>query len=182
MSRLPFPDKNKLSDRTKEVLDKLPDANIFRMLSYSEHLIAPFTRLGNTFLFKGHLDPILRELAILRVGHLSGANYEIAHHERIGRDVGMTEDLLLAVRSGPEAADFTPLERLVMRFTDEVVLRGKPDTALFDSVCDELEPAQVQELTLLIGYYMTVCRFLETFEIELESDGRDGIRISTERS
>ena len=35
----------------------------------------------------------------------------------------------------------------------------------------------LEELTLLIGYYMMVCRFLETFGVEVEAGGPKGTDI-----
>ncbi len=44
-------------------------------------------------------------------------------------------------------------------------------TTTFDALERELSLQQLQELTVTIGYYMTVSRFLETFEIEIEEAG-----------
>ena len=42
--------------------------------------------------------PSLRELAILRVGRLSRAAYEVFQHERIAREAGVAEDKIAALR------------------------------------------------------------------------------------
>jgi 4-carboxymuconolactone decarboxylase len=39
----------------------------------------------------------------------------------------------------------------------------------FEPLRRELSLIQLQELTLVVGNYMMVCRFLETFDIDLES-------------
>jgi 4-carboxymuconolactone decarboxylase len=44
-------------------------------------------------------------------------------------------------------------------------------------VVEALSLREVQELTVTIGYYMLVSRFLETFDIEIEASGI-GIEMS----
>ena len=56
--------------------------NIFRMLAGGEGLLRAFSRFGNHLLFKSKLDPVLREIAIVRVGVLSDATYEVYQHDR----------------------------------------------------------------------------------------------------
>ena len=58
--------------------------------------------MGNYLLFKSKLDPILREIAIIRAGVLSKAKYEVHQHERIGRDLGMSDALIRAIHKGPD--------------------------------------------------------------------------------
>ena len=82
----------------------------------------------------------------------------------------MREDVLAAIADGPEAPAFDDLQRLVMRFTDEVVHRVKASDVLFDAVRARLGDRQVAELVLTIGYYMMVSRFLENFEVDIEAD------------
>ena len=66
--------------------------------------------------------PRLRELAILRVGRLSRAAYEVFQHERIAREAGVTDDKIAALRDATiEAPAFSDNEKAVLRFTDDVV-------------------------------------------------------------
>jgi 4-carboxymuconolactone decarboxylase len=169
MARLPYPEPQAVTDKARELLDKLQPFNLFRMLSHSDHLFGPFVRFGNAFLFKGKLDPVLREIAILRVGYLSNASYEIHQHERLARSLAMSDALIDAIKQGPDADTFTPMQRNVMRFVDELVHNVRASDATFDPLRRELSIQQMQELTLVVGNYMMVCRFLETFDIDIET-------------
>jgi alkylhydroperoxidase family enzyme len=174
MARIPYPDPKTLAPETQDQLAKLPPMNLFRMMAGGEGLLRAFVQFGNYLLFKGALPPVLREIAILRVGALCNARYEVFHHERISRGLGMSEDLIAATRRGPDDPAFDDLQRLVMRFTDDVVqnVRGSDDT--FGPLAERLPVSQLQELTVLIGYYMTVSRFLVTFEVDIEGQGSPG--------
>ncbi len=77
MARIAYSDPSKASDRTREILDKNRNANIFRMMSHSPSYFEQYCRLGGAIRHKGELDPIVRELAITRTGILCEAPYEI---------------------------------------------------------------------------------------------------------
>lgn len=172
MARIPYPTPEQLTDKAREFAAKMPQLNIFRMLSHSDHLFEPFVRLGNGFLAKGKLDPVLREVAILRVGYLSGSRYETYQHEAIGRRLGMSDALIAALKQGPDASELTPLQRQVVRYVDDVVKNVRASDETFAPLREQLSVQQMQELTLVSGYYMMVCRFLETFGVEVEEKGK----------
>lgn len=174
MPRVPYPDPSALSPETQEALGKLPPLNIFRMMAGGEGLLRAFTRMGNYLLFRSKLDPVLREIAILRTGVLSNAKYEVHQHERIGREIGMSDALIAAIHQGPEDPAFDELQRLVMRYTDDVVFNVRAGDATFDPLRERLSLQELQELTVMIGYYMMVSRYLETFDVDIEESGGKG--------
>ena len=168
MARLPYPDRATLQPETQDMLGKLPPLNIFRMMAGGEGLLAAFVRLGNHLLYKGKLDPVLREIAIIRVGVLSKARYEVFQHERIARGLKMSDALIAAIHHGPDDAAFDDLQRQVMRFTDDVVHNVRASDDTFQPLAARLSVQELQELTVTIGYYMTASRFLESFDVDIE--------------
>jgi 4-carboxymuconolactone decarboxylase len=169
MARVPYPDPSTLDPNTAAFLERVPPLNVFRMLAGGEGLLAAFARFGNHLLFKTELDAVLREIAIIRVGVLSGAGYEVFQHERIAREVGMSDELIAAIHAGPDAAELDDLQRLVMRFTDDVVANVRAGDATFDPLLARLSLRELEELVMTIGFYMAVSRFLETFDVEVET-------------
>lgn len=169
MARIPYITDETIPEEAKADFEKLAPLNIFRMMAHSGKLLGRYIRLGNYLLFKSKLDPILREIAILRVGYLSGASYETHQHERIGRDVGMSEALIEAVKQGPDAEGFDDLQRMVMHITDDLVHNVRASDATFRPLQEKLSTKELQELVLTVGYYMMTCRFLETFDIDIEA-------------
>ena len=168
-ARIPYFDPAKATGKVKEQFDALPDLNIFRMLAHSGDLMDAFSRFGGYLLNKTELDPVLREIAIIRVGVLNHAKYEAHQHRRIGRRIGMSDALIAGIDEGPKAAVFDTLQRQVMEFTDDIVANVRAGDATFAPLDKALGHKQIQELTITIGYYMLVCRFLETFDVEIET-------------
>src|SRR5258708_13745905 len=120
MSRIPYYEVESATGKHAEFLGKLqPHLNIYRMLANSENGMKGFIRMGNALLHRCELDAGLRELAILRVGRLSRAAYEVFQHERIAREVGVTDDKIAALRDATiEAPAFTDTATPVPRSTD----------------------------------------------------------------
>ena len=177
MSRIPYPEFDALPEDTRAYLDKLAPLKIFRMLAHAPHMLKPFVGMGTAFLQQGKLDPVTRECVILRVGYLSHAKYETTQHEAIGRALGMSEDLIEAVKTGPTAEGLSHEQKLALTFTDQLVTHPHPSDGALKPVLKHFGAPLLEELTLLIGYYMMVCRFLETFGVEVEAGGPKGTDI-----
>src|ERR1700753_2070229 len=92
MARIDYSDPAAHNDRTRDLLGKNRNANISRRMAHSPSTRAWFCRLGGPTRHKGEPDPIVRELAITRTGILCEAPYEIVAHQRIGKNVGVTDE------------------------------------------------------------------------------------------
>ena len=171
MARIPYFDVETAEGRTKQALEQVPPLNIFRMMAHSGPLLGRFLQLGQGILGETELDPILRELAIVRVGLLSGASYEVHQHDAISRQLGMSEDKIAGLREGPGAAPFSDLENAVLAYTDDIVKNVRASDSTFNPLLEAIGPKQLQELTVTIGFYMMVSRFLETFDVDIEDEG-----------
>jgi len=180
MSRIPYFEVDQATGKHAEFLDKLkPHLNIYRMLANSEAGLKGFVRMGNALLYRCELDAGLRELAIVRVGRLSRAAYEVFQHERIAREAGVGEEKIAALRDATiEAPAFTDHEKAVLRYTDDVVRNVKASDKTLKAIQAFLTPGAVVELTLTIGYYMMVCRFLESMGVEGEEGQAEWLKTA----
>jgi alkylhydroperoxidase family enzyme len=168
MPRIPYFDMEQATPEYRDMLKGRYNLNLYRMLPHATTIAPGFLRMGGAILRESEIDPQLREIAILRVGFLSKAGYEVHQHKRVARKVGLSDAKIAALENDPQSAVFSPLEKLVIRYTDEVVANVKASDALFDELLAQLDHRRVAELTLTIGFYMAVSRFLENFEVEIE--------------
>lgn len=174
MARLPYPDPKDLSPENRDLMAGLPPLNVFRMMSGAGASFAPFMQFISAYLNEGVLDPELRELVILRVGHLCDSSYEVHQHERVSRTLGISEDRIQAVKGKLPHDLFSDAENAALLFTDEQVAQVKVSDTTFNATHTHLTDPQIVELTIIVGTYLMVCRFLETLEIELEETDIDG--------
>src|ERR1700734_2238011 len=168
MARIDYCDTTKSDERTREILGKNRNANIFRMMSHSPKYFEQYCRLGGAIRHKGELDPVVRELAITRTGILCEAPYEIVAHQRIGKGVGVTDEQNAALEDWKSATCFNGLQRAALAFTDEIVALRPPTDATFEAIAAMLSPAALVELQLSVGFYVMTSKFLETFGIDMQ--------------
>jgi alkylhydroperoxidase family enzyme len=170
MSRLPYVDPAAASEPIREAFAALPvHLNIFRLMANAETCFRPMLRLGGAILAHQALAGRLRELAILRVARLSGAEYEWVQHVPIARSTGVTGRQVEALEAGRiEGEAFAADEQAVLRFTTEVVERVSPSDSTFAAVAKHLSPREIVELVIAIGYYMTIARLMETARIDMD--------------
>ena len=143
--------------------------NIFRVMAHCPRVGLYFLRMANSILYKGAVPPNLRELAILRVGIICQAKYELTHHVPTALGTGIKQEQIDVLPDWEKSEKFVEQERAVLRYTDEVTknIRVKDDT--FAAVKNFMNEEGIVELTATIGYYAMVCRILEALQIELES-------------
>jgi alkylhydroperoxidase family enzyme len=168
MARIDYCDTSKSSERTREILGKNRNANIFKMMAHSPSYLEQYCRLGGAIRHKGELDPIVRELAITRTGLLCEAPYEVVAHKRIGNGVGVTDEQNAALEDWKSATCFNELQRAALAFTDEIVKLRRPTEATFNAIAAKLSPAALIELQLSVGFYIMTSKFLETFGIDMQ--------------
>ena len=168
MARIDYSDPAKHNDRTRELLGKNRNANIFKMMAHSPSYLEQYCRLGGAIRSRGELDPIVRELAITRAGILCQAPYEIVAHKRIGKGVGVTDEQNEALEDWKSATCFDETQRAALAFADEIVKLHKPTDATFKAIASKLTPAALVELQLSVGFYIMTSKFLETFAIDME--------------
>ncbi len=169
MARLPYVDLDHASEPVRSTLAGMPPLGIFRMLAHAETAFDPVLMLGGAILAELELDPRLRELAVLQVARNADCEYEWVQHVAVGRDVGLSEAQIAAVAEGKfEHPALDELQRAVLRFTSEVVLRTRVSDEIFGAVSAHLSPREIVELLLTIGDYLMIARLMTTLELDLD--------------
>jgi alkylhydroperoxidase family enzyme len=183
MPRIPYVDKADASPPVRAALEVVPPLNIFTTIAHAETAFQPFLRYGAVLLGDLQVDPLLRELAILRVARLTPhAEYEWVQHVPITLAVGGTQDQIDALeRDDVEAGAFDDLQRAVLRFTTEVVNDARASDEAFAAVAASLSPREIVELLLVIGQYMMLARVMATVEIDLDEPLGEAVIASVDQ-
>jgi alkylhydroperoxidase family enzyme len=169
MARIPYANIDQAAAEYKALLSKRPALNLYRMLPHAGPAAVGFLQLGGALLGQNELDSTLREIAVLRVGLLSKSQYEVHQHRQVARKVGLADHKVAALELGADISVLDERERFVLEFTDQVFHHVKADGTMFKRAQNFFSERQLSELVLTIGFYMMVCRFLENFEVDLET-------------
>jgi AhpD family alkylhydroperoxidase len=169
MALLPYPADDELDPRAADALARLPvRINLFSMLANAPAMVAPTLRLGGAILTAGELDPKLRELAILRVAHVTGTEYEWVQHVPIARAVGVPDEQVTAVERDDFSA-FEPRDALALRIVDAALREDRVPAELVADGAEALGSAQLLELLILAGYYAMLGNVMRAVELDVDA-------------
>lgn len=143
---------------------------IFRVLANAPTLFAPLMDVASNILGQTTaLDPATTELAILQVGQLCGADYEIAQHKPLARDAGLQDAQITAILRGDEQApDLDEDQRAVLRFTREAVTLADVSDQTWASVAAHHSPRALTELLIIAGFYRLMCSVMRAARLDIE--------------
>ena len=167
MAHIPYPDPAQQSPEIVERLQRLGNLNVTRMMSHNEGLMQAYSRMGTQILVRGQLDPVLREVVILRVGQLCESDYEWHQHASVALAVGMPQEKLDAIA----ALDFSKLteaEKIAVQVTEEIFHHKCTSAATLGKALTHFNHAQIVELTLVVGFYIMTAGYLKSLAIDIE--------------
>lgn len=171
MPRVPYPLPEALDEEARRCLQGVPPINVLRMLSHSGPLLAGFGAFGRRVLYDLDLDPVLREMVIVRVGHLCKSAYELVQHERFIAELGVAPGKVAALASGAIHPAFSPLEKAVLAFVDDVITNVRAGDQTLADLAQHLPERQIIEIIMVAGCYRMLCMMLETCGVDIEEGG-----------
>jgi len=166
-----YPDLQSLTPELKKIIADKRDANVYKMLMHSPNVAPGFTAMADAVMWSKTWPATWRELAIVRVGHRCRAPYEIHHHERIGRLVGLKDDQLAACAIGADQSSLSADEQVILRLTDALVERHTLTPVERAEAQERLDANGFADFVLTVGFYEAVSNFLNVFEVEVEARG-----------
>lgn len=175
-SRIPYPSFDTLSPEKHE---RVFGANQRRLLNVSHMAMHASDQLWSAQAALGRatiecdLDPRLRELAILRVAHLQGSDYELFHHRGLARAAGLSAAEEAAVLGGDPSLLAAP-DLALIAFVDAVVRDVSPDDVVLASLRALHSDRFVFDLVILIGSYMMTARVAAVGGVQTEDQPVSG--------
>lgn len=168
MARLPYSDSSNpeiatVVERIERERGKV--LNLYGMLLNSppvaEGWLAFLTAIRQKCKLSGH-D---RELVIMRVAVLNGADYEFRAHVPFALKDGITEAQIDALRDSRLDA-FDARERDILAYCDSMTREIHVPDAVFQAVKPHFDDREMVELTATIAAYNLVSRFLEALQVD----------------
>jgi len=118
---------------------------------------------------KRRLAPALRELGQMRAGWARGSQFVFSQHCKSMRSLGFSEAQIAAIPHWQAASCFDEVQRLVLAYTDCLVLEGgrTPD-GLFDALKSHLSDREILELTYVIALYEMHATIARALKLEFD--------------
>lgn len=159
-----------------EILGRLPgtglkgDAfprNVLGVLMYNQETLGPFLDYWVTSKAKLGLSVREQELVILRMGVLYRSEYVWKHHVRVGREFGIGDVELDAVRNGAYTA-LAERERAFLELTDAFVNERALPPELWSRTRDILGARDFVDLITLVSQYVLFALANVCLQVQLE--------------
>jgi len=176
MARVPFIDPDDTSDLA-ELAGRISSGrrgkliNVYRTLLHSPPLAESWFNHINQVRWGTDISGRLREIVIIRLGHLVGSAYVLRQHVPVlAAGEGMTQAECDALASGQDSDLFNDAERAVLGYVDAMTRDIVVPDGTFAPLRDHYTDRQIVELTLMIGAYISHSRVLQALEVDLEPD------------
>ncbi len=173
MARIPYVSRDTIPDGRADLYDRLvaergpnPE-NIFLALANAPALAEAVLGMAAALRKKTSLPKVFRELAVVTVGIVANAPYEVDHHWNAALSAGVRREQLESLQQFEESKYFTDEERAVIRLAKEVTIEGHVSDSTWNAAAF-LGPQQRLELLVTIAWYNCVVRILLPLQIEKE--------------
>ena len=168
MARLPYADLNAADVRPlaeKIIQQRGSVLHLYQMLMHSAPLADGWLTFLTAIRQKCSLAGSLRELVIMRVAILNGAQYEADQHAPIARNEGVTDQQLADLAQWEASNSYSAKQRAVLALTDSMTRDIKVPDAIMDEARRHFSDKETVELVATIAAYNMVSRFLEALDI-----------------
>jgi 4-carboxymuconolactone decarboxylase len=140
-------------------------AGPFNAMLYAPAVGHALQELGVAIRFRTSLAPRIRETAILLVAQAWDSAYERDSHEPIGRDAGLTDPEIEALRAGADPGFADEQERVAYSVVRALLGPGDLDDQHYAVAAAALGEQALVELSALVGYYSTLALQLRIFRV-----------------
>lgn len=147
--------------------------NLYKTLAHHPAMYRPRAIQSAYIRTRSRLDDRARELLILRIGWLCGAEYEWAQHVRAGRSAGITDEEIRRIAQGPDAPGWDPFDATLLRATDELHRDDRIGDATWQALAARYDAQELIDVLITVGGYRMVSVVLNTLGTPLEP-GREG--------
>jgi alkylhydroperoxidase family enzyme len=146
--------------------------NIYRLMLHSPALANAWFELNQAARYGTEIDGQCREIAVIRVAILNNVEYvQRAHGPAYALKEGLTPDQVNALADWRPSTLFSEKQRALLAYVDAITREIEVPEAVFQELKKHFTERQTVELTMLIGAYNMLTRFLQALKVDAEPTG-----------
>jgi len=143
--------------------------NIYRLMLHSPALANAWFDLNQAVRYGTEIDGQSRELAVIRVAILNNVEYvQQAHGPAYALKEGLTPEQVAAIADWQPSKLFSAPQRALLAYTDAMTRAIDVPDDVFAELRKHFSERQVVELSMLVGAYNMLTRFLKALEVDPE--------------
>ena len=170
MARIPYADENQNAEvmavaaQIRETRGQL--SNLYRLLLNSPPVARGWLELLTAVRQQCNLAGRYREIAIMRVAIINGADFEYKSHIAFALKEGLRQAQIDALPEWQSSDAFDAAERAVLAYVDAMTNDIQVPDNVFDPLKLHFDTRELTELTVTIAAYNLVSRFLEAVQFD----------------
>ena len=173
MARVPYVRREDMPDEHMHIYDRIASTrgsvqNVFAALLNNPEAAQVVTGVGEYLRYRCSLDPAIRETAILATARELGSHYEWAQHEPVAREVGVSEEVIEAIRSGRAPMGIPAKEGVFAQGAREIAREGQLSPKTFSAIEHLLGTGNTVDFLVLCGYYSMVAGIIASLGVEFD--------------
>ena len=174
MARVPLLEENQHPELA-ESISKIKGArggrliNIYRLMLHSPALANAWFDLNQAVRYGTEIDGQSREIAVIRVANLNNVEYvQKAHGPAYALKEGLTPEQVTAIADWRPSKLFNEPQRALLAYTDAMTREIDVPDDVFTDLRKHFSERQAVELSMLIGAYNMLTRFLKALKVDPE--------------
>lgn len=152
------------------------DLHVTRMLAGAEDISWGFIAFVHAIFGTHDVDSGMRELIGLRVAKLLNTPYQWQQHATMAKNAGLTAEVIDAVAADGPVTGVSADQSLLCRATDELTNHAAFTDGTLNDLRQRYGDVVVRKITLTIGFFNLLSRFLNGCRVPLETHDKMGDR------
>jgi 4-carboxymuconolactone decarboxylase len=172
MTRIPLADV----DHVRGLTDGRRPLNVLRLLANAPNMFGGWAEMVGEIFASPTFSPRLREVIILRVGHLQNSPYELAQHVVMAHAAGLTDPQIDALQGAGDvdAAGFSADERTLIDVVTELCETHRLRDESFAAAHALLGDEALTELLMIVSCYYGLALVLNAVDLDIDAPPRTG--------
>lgn len=144
--------------------------NIYKLLLHSPPLTEAWFDFNNAVRWGTELSDRLREIIIIRIGHITGSAYTLRQHKgELAQAAGLSDTACDDLADWQNSSEFSDAERAALAFADAMTNDVQVPDEIFEPLRAHYSERHIVELAVLIGTYNMHSRVFQALEADLET-------------
>lgn len=171
MTRMPLANADEQPKRIKELLGRPGTLDVLRLIANAPNVFEEWAQMAGQLFDSPTFTPRMREVIILRVGHLQESPYELAQHVVFARKAGLTDQQIDALqdRATLDDAGFSGDERLVIDTVTELCTTRRLSDDSFAKAHALLGDEALTELLMIVSCYYGLALVLNAVDLDIDA-------------
>jgi 4-carboxymuconolactone decarboxylase len=171
MARISFVEKEEATEEVQRLYESISNedgvsvSNIFKALAHNPEGLEMVLAFHDKLFPSYKLDPQLRVLAYIKTSELKNCGPCVRRFGAFGRKVGLTQAQLDGIGSYDQSNVYSELEKLVLRYTEDLTTRAETAGTVMDGLKTYLSDRELVELNLTVGVAHMLNLFIKSFDI-----------------